>query len=54
VSNLEEVAARVRAAGGTIEQGIQTYPWGERMFHARDPFGGLVSFVDESTRFTGV
>lgn len=53
VSNLEEVAARVEAAGGTIEQGIETYPWGERMFHARDPFGSLVSLVDETTLFTG-
>lgn len=53
VSNLEEVAARVEAAGGTIEQGIETYPWGEQMFHARDPFGSLVSLVDETTLFTG-
>lgn len=53
VPNLEEVATRLRAAGGTIEHGIETYPWGERMFHARDPFGGLISFVDETTLFTG-
>ena len=53
VPDLDEVLSRVRAAGGTIEHGIETMPWGERMFHARDPFGGLISFVDENTLFTG-
>src|SRR5687767_10842882 len=53
VASLEDVVARVQAAGGTIEHGIETMPWGERMFHARDPFGGLISFVDENTLFTG-
>jgi predicted enzyme related to lactoylglutathione lyase len=32
VSDLEAMLARVEAAGGTIEEGIATMPWGERMF----------------------
>ena len=53
VSDLEAVLARVQTAGGTIDEGIEMMPWGERMFYARDPFGSRISFVDERTLFTG-
>jgi len=53
VPDLEAVLARVRSAGGTIDSGIETMPWGERMFYARDPFGTRISFVDDGTLFTG-
>jgi len=53
VPDLEAVEARVQAAGGTITESIQSMPWGERMFYACDPFGSLLSFVDERTIFTG-
>ena len=53
VPDLEAVASRVPPAGGTITGGIQSMPWGERMFYARDPFGSPISFVDQLTLFTG-
>ena len=53
VADLEAALERVQAAGGTIEAGIETMPWGERMFYARDPFGSPISFVDETTAFRG-
>jgi len=53
VPDLEAALQRVQAAGGVIDEGIATLPWGERMFYARDPFGSLISFVDEKTKFTG-
>lgn len=54
VSNLEEVFHRAEKAGCSyLEQGIQTRPWGERSFYAKDPFGNPICFVDESTAFTG-
>jgi predicted enzyme related to lactoylglutathione lyase len=51
--DLEATLSRVQAAGGAIDAGIETMPWGERLFYARDPFGGLLCFVDERTLFTG-
>ena len=53
VPDLEAALTRVQSSGGTIGAGIETMPWGERMFYARDPFGSLISFVDERTVFTG-
>ena len=53
VADLEVMMARVQKAGGTIERGIQTMPWGERLFYARDPFNARISFVDERTLFKG-
>lgn len=53
VADLEGTLQRVEAAGATIDGRIETMPWGERMFYARDPFGNHVSFVDEETQFTG-
>ena len=39
--------------GGTIDQRIETLPWGERMYYARDPFGSRIRFFDERALFTG-
>jgi len=53
VPDLKVVLARVQTAGGVIDKDIQTMPWGERMFYARDPFGSRISFTDERTVFKG-
>jgi uncharacterized glyoxalase superfamily protein PhnB len=45
---------RARNAGcQSLDDGIETRPWGERSFYARDPFGNPICFVDEKTVFTG-
>lgn len=51
--SLEAMLERVRDAGGEIDAPIETMPWGERMFYARDPFGNPISFVDRQTMFRG-
>jgi len=54
VGDLDGVFQRAQQLGCTIaDGGIQTMPWGERMFWAVDPFGNPISFVDETTVFTG-
>ena len=53
VPDLEATLARVQDAGGLIEAPIETMPWGERIFYAKDPFGNPVAFVDERTVFRG-
>lgn len=53
VSDLEATLMRTREAGAEILGGIKTMRWGERLFYARDPFGAPMSFVDETTLFTG-
>lgn len=54
VADLEGFHRRALEVGCEIvDGGIQTMPWGERMFWARDPFGNPISFVDERTVFTG-
>jgi predicted enzyme related to lactoylglutathione lyase len=53
VGDLEAALARFQKAGGTVDGGIETKAWGERLFYGRDPFGSRISFVDENTVFTG-
>lgn len=53
VADLDAMRDAVATAGGEITAEIATMPWGEKMFYARDPFGNPISFVDESTMFTG-
>jgi predicted enzyme related to lactoylglutathione lyase len=53
VPDLEATLARVRDAGGEIEEEISSKPWGERIFYAKDPFGNPISFVDRTTLFLG-
>ena len=45
--------AAVRLGFQIQEGGIQSMPWGERMFWATDPFGNPVSFVAAGTEFSG-
>jgi predicted enzyme related to lactoylglutathione lyase len=51
--DLEGALERLRGAGGQVEAPIETMPWGERMFYAKDPFGNPISFVDQATLFVG-
>src|SRR6185503_18565772 len=52
VEDLDAVFARAREAGcRELEQQIQTRPWGERSFYAKDPFGNPICFVDARTKF---
>jgi predicted enzyme related to lactoylglutathione lyase len=53
VSDLETMLNRITSAGGTVDGPVETMPWGERLFYARDPVGTPISFVDENTLFTG-
>lgn len=48
VDDFDEVLARVRAAGLTIDYGPQREPWGVRRFYVRDPFGRLVNILTHS------
>lgn len=53
VDDVEAWLDRARAADAEIEREIAVYPWGERSFYMRDPFGNPLSFVDERTVFRG-
>ena len=54
VSDLAAVHARAQQAGcQEVDEEIQTRPWGETSFYAKDPFGNPICFVDEKTVFTG-
>ena len=53
--DLEAAHARCRAAGcSSLDERLETRPWGERSFYAADPFGNKLCFVDETTTFTGL
>jgi predicted enzyme related to lactoylglutathione lyase len=53
VNGLDAVRERVRDCGAADVTPIETQPWGERSFYARDPFGNPICFVDSETLFTG-
>jgi predicted enzyme related to lactoylglutathione lyase len=54
VDNLEEQLDRARSAGcSMLDERMETRPWGERSFYARDPFGNPICFVERGTEFTG-
>jgi len=53
VDDLDATCKLIAEAGGEITADIETMPWGERIFYAKDPFGNPISFVDQSTVFTG-
>ena len=36
-----------------VQQGIHTYPWGERSFYGLDPCGNPISLVDEANLYLG-
>ncbi len=45
VDNLDEVLARVHAAGLPVEYGPADEPWGVRRFYVRDPAGRLINIL---------
>ncbi len=52
---LEEIFSKCKKSDCQyVDETIDTMPWGERLFYARDPFGNPICFVDEKTKFTGV
>ena len=54
VADLEGTFSRAMTSGCSwLEERIETRPWGERSFYAKDPFGNPICFVDEKTLFTG-
>jgi len=54
VPNLDELLEKAQTAGfQEVDSKTVTYPWGERSFYGKDPFGNPICFVDESTVFTG-
>ncbi|MFO0992270.1 MAG: VOC family protein [Hyphomicrobiales bacterium] len=46
VDDVDEVLARMRDAGFSIEYGPADEPWGVRRFYVRDPFGKLVNILE--------
>lgn len=53
VGDLEAAFERARQAGATLLSGVESMPWGERLFYAQDPFRNPICLVDEQTLFTG-
>ena len=53
VDALADIRQRVLKAGGEHITAIESMPWGEILFYARDPFGNPIAFVDASTVFRG-
>ncbi len=45
VDDLDEVLARLEAAGVALAYGPADEPWGVRRFYVRDPFGKLVNVL---------
>src|SRR5215210_624199 len=46
-ADLEATFNSARDAGcREIDEKIETMPWGERLFYAKDPFGNPICFVD--------
>ncbi|MET0598502.1 MAG: VOC family protein [Mesorhizobium sp.] len=45
VDDLDEIHAKILAAGIAIEYGPVSEPWGVRRFFARDPFDRLVNIL---------
>lgn len=52
VDELDAVHAEAADAGCKELTAIDTRPWGERSFYARDPFDNPICFVDSRTLFT--
>jgi predicted enzyme related to lactoylglutathione lyase len=53
VADLDVIRNRIEEAGGHNLTEIEEMPWGERIFYALDPLGSRISFVDQSSVFTG-
>jgi uncharacterized glyoxalase superfamily protein PhnB len=54
VEDVDAVMERARSLPcAAIDEQVETQPWGERCFYAKDRFGNPICFVDEKTVFTG-
>lgn len=53
VADIAAMRDRVMASGASDVTDIREFPWGERAFYARDPFGSPIASVEESTTFRG-
>lgn len=54
VDDLDGALERARDLGAVlVGDGIESMPWGERLFYARDPSGNPICLVDDKTLFTG-
>jgi predicted enzyme related to lactoylglutathione lyase len=53
VPDLPGTRRRCVSAGATGVTEIESMPWGETLFYAKDPFGNPISFVEAGTEFAG-
>lgn len=53
VDNLKEMRRRVESSNCSFLGAIESMPWGETLFYAKDPFNNPICFVDKKTIFTG-
>ncbi|MHC4991066.1 MAG: VOC family protein, partial [Planctomycetota bacterium] len=54
VDDVDAAFRRARELGATfVGERVESMPWGERLFYARDPSGNPISLVDAETLFLG-
>ena len=54
VSDIDAAFRRAAALGATlVSESVESMPWGERLFYARDPSGNPICLVDDATLFLG-
>lgn len=54
IENLDEFFIKAKKADfKELDNEIVVYPWGERSFYGKDPFGNPLCFVDSKTIFRG-
>jgi predicted enzyme related to lactoylglutathione lyase len=54
---VDDIGAAFRRAGELgatlVSEKVESMPWGETLFYARDPSGNPICFVDAATLFLG-
>ena len=54
VADVDAALQRASELGATlISDSVESMPWGERLFYARDPSGNPICLVDNTTLFLG-
>ena len=54
VSDVDTAFRRARELGASLlSERVESMPWGERLFYARDPAGNPICLVDSATLFLG-
>ncbi|MDX1517043.1 MAG: VOC family protein [Woeseiaceae bacterium] len=54
VDDVDAAFERAQALGAMLEsEQVESMPWGERLFYARDPSGNPICLVDDTTLFLG-